>query len=206
MQTVAECCVTEGRLLPFSFCVETPREVTGKCFCATLATQIYRRFPETRHSLRQAIIDNPLIFYQSLDTQLRELFIGPLRGLAPSVTNIMVIIDGLDECRDPRTQREILSMIGSSLGISPSLPTRFLIASRPEPNTRRVFDHDNLRRITRKLIGTSAYISRGGLQKYVTTTKACRPLPNHGHLVGLLICWWKDHLTSSSMQQQCSSL
>lgn len=167
-QTVAERCVEEGRLVAsFFFYREDPKRNHGKNLWATLAAQMYTMIPEIRPHLVQIIDDNPLIFSQSADIQCRKLIVEPLQALAPGVANVIIIIDGLDECQDPRTQNEILLLIGGTLRTFPLLPAQFLIASRPEPNIQTTFDHPDLRQITRRIVLDDSYNSRCDIRTYL---------------------------------------
>ena len=58
----------------------------------------------------------------------------------PKPQPTLVVIDGLDECKDPAVQCDILTTIADAI---PALPSsfRFLIASRPEAHLTRVFDY-----------------------------------------------------------------
>ncbi|KAL0063227.1 hypothetical protein AAF712_009829, partial [Marasmius tenuissimus] len=64
----------------------------------------------------------------------------------------LVIIDGLDECGDERTQKRILSMIQSTFLTSPDFPLRFLICSRPEAWLQEAFTANSLSRLSKSIL------------------------------------------------------
>ena len=67
---------------------------------ATLAYQIIQLFPETKELIVESIEAHPLIFEQTLATQLEVFIVTSIRGLRMSDTsvNLLLVIDGVDEC------------------------------------------------------------------------------------------------------------
>jgi len=55
----------------------------------------------------------------------------------------VIIIDGLDECQDAHTQREVLTVLEKTIRRLPA-PFAILISSRPEHHIRQMFDLDDL--------------------------------------------------------------
>jgi hypothetical protein len=55
---------------------------------------------------------------------------------------VVVIVDGLDECRDEHAQQEIIKLIGEYVEMSKGSPTvlLWLVCSRPEWHLKRVFN------------------------------------------------------------------
>ncbi|KAJ6611086.1 hypothetical protein B0H10DRAFT_1758531, partial [Mycena sp. CBHHK59/15] len=75
----------------------------------------------------------------SLSIQLQNLVIEPFKITTYCSSPFIVIIDGLDECQGQGVQQDILRSLGNSLSKhSPLL--RVLIASRPEPHIRKIFE------------------------------------------------------------------
>ncbi|EKM75645.1 hypothetical protein AGABI1DRAFT_94713 [Agaricus bisporus var. burnettii JB137-S8] len=60
-------------------------------------------------------------------------------SLLQSSIRVLVIIDGLDECKNPRTQQELLRLISDFCIKYPSSPVVWLIASRPERHITSFF-------------------------------------------------------------------
>ena len=87
-----------------------------------------------------------------MDVQLQSLIIDAFRHLStlPQRT-YLVIIDGLDECRDKAIQQSILRLLCETITVY-KLPLRFLIGSRPESHIRDSFDQESLYTMTRRVI------------------------------------------------------
>ncbi|KAK1217732.1 hypothetical protein PQX77_019604 [Marasmius sp. AFHP31] len=78
----------------------------------------------------------------------------------------LVIIDGLDECGDERTQQRVLSMIQSAFLASPNLPLRFLICSRPEAWLQEAFANDSLSKLSKSIPLTNDFKPAEDIMKY----------------------------------------
>lgn len=102
-QTIAEQCHT-SHLLRASFFF-SPKRNNEKSLIASIAYQIALNVP----LLASGTVDHdPVILYRSVEAQLTMLIIESLTqvsrtGIVPStpVSNL-IVIDGLDECRDPQ--------------------------------------------------------------------------------------------------------
>ena len=87
-----------------------------------------------------------------MDVQLQSLIIDAFQHLSPLPQRpYLVIIDGLDECRDNATQQLILRLLCETITVH-KLPLRFLIGSRPESHIRDSFDQESLYTATRRVI------------------------------------------------------
>jgi len=168
-QTLAELCRREGRLVAsffFSRTATNAERSDGNRLLPTIVYQLIQAFPDVRASIETYINHDPAIFDKSRSTQMDCLIIKPLSDTGPqksrSIRKYMkhlavklalglrrktarqpqlILIDGLDECQDPNVQCDLLKVIAEATKTFP-LPFRILIASRPEPYLRRVFDHD----------------------------------------------------------------
>jgi hypothetical protein len=117
----------------------------AKVLFATLAYQLALN----KHNLKLAILESveqdPSIVGRHMDVQLRNLIVDPylsIRGSTPPI----LLIDGLDECDTHGAQVELLQLIGSSVFQHPNT-FRVLIASRPEPHIREIFEQSTFHRI-----------------------------------------------------------
>ena len=91
------------------------------------------------------------MFSQSREIQARELFLAPLRSLFDTIVADngdplesrpqVIVIDGLDECKEEAIQSDLLRIIAKAIAYVP-FPLRFLITSRPELHITQIFDHD----------------------------------------------------------------
>jgi hypothetical protein len=75
------------------------------------------------------------------DTQFDKLIREPLLRIKETIpTNLVIVIDALDECSDSNDTRSILDMLFS---YAAGLPIKFFVTSRPEPAiTRKMLSHD----------------------------------------------------------------
>jgi hypothetical protein len=84
---------------------------------------------------------DPLILSYSVEVQLTNLVLEPLRLLADQGYFInrkfphVVVIDGLDECLDTGAQTNFIQFLSSSMA-QYQLPLKFLIVSRPEAHIK----------------------------------------------------------------------
>ena len=103
---------------------------------------------------------------KSAAIQLQRLIVEPTR-LIPSLPHpLIIIIDGLDECEDLDSQCDILSLV-SQVSMDPSVPIRFIIASRPEHQICSLFNKKPLFSMTRCLILDDEYDSASDIERYL---------------------------------------
>ena len=95
---------------------------------------------------------DPTLHTKSMVIQLQTLIVDAFRCLSPlPQRSYLVIIDGLDECRDKETQQMILQLLCETIAVH-KLPLRFLIGSRPESHIRDSFDRESLCMVTRRVV------------------------------------------------------
>lgn len=160
-QTIAEWLsqnAPQNLLATFFFSKSDPTRNNSQPLIATLAYQMAVSIPQTRSHLEAVIDRDPLILNKSLDVQMKTLIVEPLRILADleffkecEDVSRLVIVDGLDECQDPRLQDIILRTLGNALH-EYKLPVRFLIASRPEQNITFAFNSHPLSQLWTSLV------------------------------------------------------
>ncbi|PPQ85680.1 hypothetical protein CVT25_002131 [Psilocybe cyanescens] len=116
---------------------------------ATLAYQIATHISDVRNIVDDIVGADPTLPTKSLDVQLKDLIADPLSKSSSSFAHTpTIVIDGLDECGNSHTQRDVLRLIGKSVA-EYQIPLRFLIVSRPEFWIRNAFDEDPLVQITK---------------------------------------------------------
>ncbi|KAJ1305539.1 hypothetical protein OPQ81_000544 [Rhizoctonia solani] len=84
-----------------------------------------------RCALAGILAADPDVHTQALKIQYQKLIVDPLVAAKDSLpVDLIVIIDALDECENEDSVGQILDLV---LSTSSSLPIRFLLSSRPEP-------------------------------------------------------------------------
>jgi hypothetical protein len=138
-QTIAEMCEKEGILLgAFFFSRTSPGRSEGNRLIPTLAYQMAVNVPETRSHIEDAFHTNPLVFSQNMESQRDILISRPLKKATSRKPCRVLIIDGLDECSDPKVHFQILTLLASLAKEHPSV--RILVASRPEHHILSFFN------------------------------------------------------------------
>ncbi|KAJ7097683.1 hypothetical protein C8R44DRAFT_859837 [Mycena epipterygia] len=102
----------------------------------TIALKLAVLLPELNKWIPRQVEKDPSILDAILSKQLKELIIDPVRHIPDH--NMVIVIDGLDECEGEDVQKEILRSIGNAIQ-DRDLPLRFLIASRAEPHISDIF-------------------------------------------------------------------
>ncbi|KAJ6491980.1 hypothetical protein C8R45DRAFT_190209 [Mycena sanguinolenta] len=139
MQTLARQ-LEDGRRLGGSFFFKRgdPTRGNGKMLFATIAYQLALSVPYLRTQISQIVEDDPSIVRRTIETQMIKLISEPCRSHRND-DHVTVLIDGLDECEHHGVQQEILRAIRLISSKSPIF-LRFIVASRPEPHIREVFE------------------------------------------------------------------
>ncbi|KAF9475802.1 hypothetical protein BDN70DRAFT_923757 [Pholiota conissans] len=145
MRTCAEHCILAAiAIATFFFGRADHTRNTVEHLIGTLAYQLIRAFPETAEEIFSIIERDPLIFEQSLESQLQQLVINPLSHLPYTLQSpFVVFIDGLDECLDRYHQSNLIKVLGHTCS-SKTVPIIFLIASRRELHIQPEFDTEQV--------------------------------------------------------------
>ncbi|RXW13363.1 hypothetical protein EST38_g12491 [Candolleomyces aberdarensis] len=136
-QTTAERCASTKTLgAAWFFSAGDDTRNTAKAVVATIAYQLGRTNSSLKQLIANAVEDDPVIFYKSLQAQMVTLIVNPfeqLKGMGVDLSSLphAVLIDGLDECKEEERQAELLAAIKQCL-LTGTLPIRIFIASRPE--------------------------------------------------------------------------
>lgn len=160
--SVAKTCGQDNQLAAtffFSSFSESVNRRSKRCVIATLAYQLIQceGLQSIRDIVLSSIQQDPGIFEKSLEHQLKELILKPLRQLerTPDSTGLplVIILDGLDEVEGrPRSifgrrwrddkesdQVEILQVLLTAIE-DPAFPFRIFISSRPEHAIQEFLD------------------------------------------------------------------
>ena len=136
----------------FFFSREKHGRDQGHFLFSTIAYQLALKVPGLRQRINHIMELDPTLHTKSMGVQLQKLIVDAFKCLSPlPQRSYLVIIDGLDECHDKRTQQSILQLLCESIRIH-KLPLRFLVGSRPESHIRDCFDRESLYAITNRVV------------------------------------------------------
>ncbi|EKM75182.1 hypothetical protein AGABI1DRAFT_132533 [Agaricus bisporus var. burnettii JB137-S8] len=107
----------------------------------TISYQFAAKFKLYRQLVERMIVGDPALLRASMAKQFFKLIAEPFihNPQLNAAGRILIVIDGLDECGNPRTQQEILRLIFDLCITYPSSPLIWLIASRPEQHITSFF-------------------------------------------------------------------
>ncbi|KDR78765.1 hypothetical protein GALMADRAFT_244314 [Galerina marginata CBS 339.88] len=149
-QEVAEHTDAQGLLIAsFFFSRSDPNRNHGRSLFPTIAYQLALAIPQIREKIATIIENDPLILTRSFSTQFQSLIAAPLQDFVRSDDSVgtdfrrLIVIDGLDECLDHKTQCTILDIILNGVQ-QHRLPVIFLITSRPEQDIFTKFNSPDM--------------------------------------------------------------
>ncbi|KIO27716.1 hypothetical protein M407DRAFT_54137, partial [Tulasnella calospora MUT 4182] len=87
--------------------------------------------PEVRNAILESVRENEDIADQRLSVQFETLLVAPLSTLKRQPHTILIVVDALDECDNPKDAEDFVKLIDRH---SSSIPTnvKFLLTCRPE--------------------------------------------------------------------------
>jgi hypothetical protein len=133
---------------------------------STLAYQLATNVHGMLEPVDQAMMRDFSLPKRSAAVQLKRLIIEPIRLLPIPARPTIIIIDGLDECEDFNSQRDILTLIGQ-VAMDPNVAIRFIIASRPEHQIGDMFNKEPLFSRTRRLVLDEGYDTAADIERYL---------------------------------------
>ena len=128
----------------------------------TLAYQIAQNIPSTELKMREALENDKTIPFQRLRDQFSSLLVGSVAELG-HVPRHVVVVDGLDECTSRDGVLEFIRLLAEAID---TLPFRFLLTSRPEPDIEAAF---RLHMTDRMALWLALEDSREDVRKYLKT-------------------------------------
>ena len=169
-RSVCERCKKEETLLAsFFFGARDSTRNHSHSFIATIAYQICSISQELRTAVSDAIESDPLVFSHSLQTQLKSLVMDPLLANyanKPQRAPCLIVVDGLDECLDQSSQRDILDVLLSFATMSP-IPIRILVCSRKENHIVTMFSAIKMSALLFTILLDDQYSSRDDIEHYL---------------------------------------
>ncbi|KAF7763909.1 hypothetical protein Agabi119p4_8446 [Agaricus bisporus var. burnettii] len=112
----------------------------------TLCYQLAAKSEPYRHLIEHEVSHDPSLLQLSMPVQFQKFIIEPFirHPQLCSAGRILIIIDGLDECKSKNSQLELLRLISDFCIKYPSSPLVWLIASRPEQHITSFFARENV--------------------------------------------------------------
>ncbi|KAF5355921.1 hypothetical protein D9756_004379 [Leucocoprinus leucothites] len=109
----------------------------------TLAYQLAMRNNTYKQIVNQRLADDLLILNKNRSTQFKKLIIEPFQiiATAPDASlqdPLLIILDGLDECKGTEAQCELVQLLLDHAGRIQQFPLLWLIYSRPEWHLRTI--------------------------------------------------------------------
>ncbi|KAF9043150.1 hypothetical protein BJ165DRAFT_226300 [Panaeolus papilionaceus] len=107
-------------------------------FVATIAYQLTEVVPGLQRYVEQVVLNRPSVFDLTLSEQVTALIIDPLKGLqlemgtSPFMLPRVIVVDGLDECKEESGQTQVLEAIAKLVSYQDIFPCSVFLASRPE--------------------------------------------------------------------------
>jgi hypothetical protein len=139
----------------------------------TIAYQLAIAIPAVAKLINAVVAPDPSIVTKELEIQLQELIIKPLQQVADRSTQpVVIIIDGLDECKGEGMQSHIVRLLGSALQrplVGALSRVCFIVASRPEPWIQNEFDAEPLSGITRQIFLGQTAEANDDIRTYLRT-------------------------------------
>lgn len=124
----------------FFFSGHNSRDDANKLF-TTIAYQLASQIEELGIILEEKIRRDPTLVNKVPSQQFSEFIVHPLKelkGRGREVAELVIIIDGLDECSESTAQQTIIEIVAASVR-EQSTPFRWIILSRPEPHIVSTF-------------------------------------------------------------------
>ncbi|KAJ3563477.1 hypothetical protein NP233_g8915 [Leucocoprinus birnbaumii] len=140
-QSVAEELALLDRL-GATFCFSRPGKIDDPdTVIPTLVYQLAMKNGRYKRLITMALGDDPLILSMDRATQFKALILDPFRIIATEGKNLqplLIIIDGLDECRDSKAQCELINLIRSEVERGEDIPLLWMVLSRSEWHLKSV--------------------------------------------------------------------
>jgi hypothetical protein len=133
---------------------------------STLAYQLATNVHGMLEPVDRAMMQDFSLPKRSAAVQLKRLIIEPFRLLPIPLRPTIIIIDGLDECEDFNSQRDILTLI-AQVTLDPDIAIRFIVASRPEHQICDMFNKEPLFSRTSHLVVDEGYDTAADIERYL---------------------------------------
>ncbi|EKM49232.1 uncharacterized protein PHACADRAFT_131855, partial [Phanerochaete carnosa HHB-10118-sp] len=149
--SVAQQCHASGTLGASFFCSRSDTDCSNASLIfTTIAYHLGLFYEPFKEQVAEILRKDPRLVYSSVSRQFEELIIRPLKHLRDGFPSCVVVIDALDECRDPQVTSAVIStLLKHAEDLS---PLRFFVTSRPERHIVTRFDTIGYRNAFGKLL------------------------------------------------------
>ncbi|KAJ3571281.1 hypothetical protein NP233_g3853 [Leucocoprinus birnbaumii] len=125
-----------------TFCFSRPGKIDDPdTIIPTLVYQLAMKNARYKRFVTEVLGSDPLILSMDRATQFKDLILDPFRIIAmenKDLQPLVVIIDGLDECRDTKAQCELINLIRGEVERGEDIPLLWMLLSRPEWHLKSV--------------------------------------------------------------------
>lgn len=146
-QTIGEYATERGLRGATVFLSRTRKLDDPTRLVTSISYQLAMRNPAYKRLVMEALKDDPTILDKDERTQFKKLLVEPFATLSKqkeSFQKLLVIIDGLDECRGDMEQVGLVGLITEDLRSPAPLPLLWMICSRPERHLTKLFEEGSL--------------------------------------------------------------
>ncbi|KAF9442635.1 hypothetical protein P691DRAFT_810315 [Macrolepiota fuliginosa MF-IS2] len=119
-------------------------------FFTSISHQLAVKYDSFGDIVDRSIIRNPTLVDKALPHQFRDLIVAPIQQLkreGEELPELVIVVDGLDECADVGAQEDIIEIVAKSAREG-STPFLWIFLSRPEPHLTSVFGSPKVKSIT----------------------------------------------------------
>ncbi|KAJ7699796.1 hypothetical protein B0H14DRAFT_2417482, partial [Mycena olivaceomarginata] len=151
MQTLCRRLTDSGRL-GGSFFFKRGHTTCGnaRVLFTTLAYQLALQNSFLKGPISECVQDDPSFTTGSMEKQFQRLIVRPCQSPLNPHHESIFLIDGLDECEGENVQQEVLRFVSDAVRENIRM-FRILIASRPEPHIREIFERSSVKPLYRGL-------------------------------------------------------
>lgn len=180
-RSIVEFCLAQNiPIARFFFFRTDPTRNNVTLLVATIVHQIIQQLPDLKAIIIPRIQNKPLVFTETLHTQLEYLIFEPLRELAHvtlSQAVLVLLFDGVDECTDVDDQVSLIRTISKFIG-STGFPVIAFFGSRPEPQITSAFRSEAISKRLLQLPLDDHYLPDADIRLYLNDSFAKMNLPH----------------------------
>ncbi|EKM60099.1 uncharacterized protein PHACADRAFT_206297 [Phanerochaete carnosa HHB-10118-sp] len=149
--SVAQRCRANRTLGANFFCSRSDSDCSNASLIfTTIAYQLGLFYEPYKDQVAEILKKDPQLAYSGVPRQFEELIVQPLAHLREGFPPCVIVIDALDECRDPQVTSAVLStLLNHAEDLS---PLRFFVTSRPERHIAARFDAPGYRNASGRLL------------------------------------------------------